>query len=234
MLTNKQHKRTGNPRYKHPTPNGQTGIDWWAEMPSIADRYLVGGESMQSIGDTYGVTREYIRLRLKAEGITYISSARHMRIVNRKSERIVAKFHKQNARAKALGMTGDEWREYLAKYGAMRRDFPPGTTPSPYYYYVHQRKNAIHNLHVQWTLTFGDWWRMWQKSGRYAKRGRGSKSYVLCRINHNLPFRKGNVCVTTQKENLQKGWVDKPQSIRGPKMSHDKTAKRRAWAYGGE
>jgi hypothetical protein len=55
---------------------------------------------------------------------------------------------------------------------------------------------------VGWKLTFDEWWKIWQDSGHWEGRGRGSRKYCMCRIGDAGPYAVGNVFIGTNAENV--------------------------------
>ena len=55
---------------------------------------------------------------------------------------------------------------------------------------------------VEFTLTFDEWWSIWQKSGQWKRRGNRSGHYVMCRIMDEGPYAVGNVFIGTFNLNV--------------------------------
>ena len=70
--------------------------------------------------------------------------------------------------------------------------------------------------HVPWTLTFGQWWGIWTRSGQWAKRGRlAGDSAVMARHGDDGPYSVGNVYITTLAKNFVDSHLFRGHRIRG-------------------
>jgi len=66
-------------------------------------------------------------------------------------------------------------------------------------FYEH-RQNA-RQRNIEFTLTYDEWYDIWQKSGHWSERGRGPGKYVMCRYGDIGPYAIGNVYIDTQEHN---------------------------------
>lgn len=66
-----------------------------------------------------------------------------------------------------------------------------------------QRRNA-RKRKIGWHLTLLEWWTIWQQSGKWEERGRGS-GYVMCRYGDLGPYALGNVFIGGARENTSEG-----------------------------
>jgi hypothetical protein len=55
-----------------------------------------------------------------------------------------------------------------------------------------QKANAI-SRGVNWELSFDDWYRIWEDSGKYHERGRLTGQYALVRKNPDVSFNLNNI-----------------------------------------
>lgn len=78
--------------------------------------------------------------------------------------------------------------------------------------FIRQRANAKRRG-IDWELSFEEWWRIWEKSGKWEQRGVTSDSYVMSRILDHGPYKVGNVVIRTMKENSQEGLFHKIISL---------------------
>lgn len=60
--------------------------------------------------------------------------------------------------------------------------------------YVDQRNNAKRRG-VEWRMNLVQWWTIWQRSGRWSERGRGSQFYCMCRKDDVGPYSIDNVFI---------------------------------------
>ena len=65
---------------------------------------------------------------------------------------------------------------------------------------------------IEWQLTFDQWWNIWDQSGKYEQRGRGSGKYCMSRIGDIGPYAINNVVIKTIDENNKEAHAGKPQS----------------------
>jgi hypothetical protein len=62
-----------------------------------------------------------------------------------------------------------------------------------------QMKSYAKSHHILFTLTFEQWWDIWEKSGCYEARG-GSTGYVMTRLSRNDGFVPGNIDIVPRSE----------------------------------
>lgn len=70
---------------------------------------------------------------------------------------------------------------------------------TPYYKFMHQRKEAVHQRNIEWNLTFEEWWNIWQNSGHWEERG--SLGYHMCRKGDEGPYSVDNVYIAHHTQN---------------------------------
>jgi hypothetical protein len=58
------------------------------------------------------------------------------------------------------------------------------------------------------TLTFEEWWDIWQKSGKYPERGAKPGKYCMSRFNDSGPYSKDNVFIQLWTQNTSDAWVN--------------------------
>lgn len=76
--------------------------------------------------------------------------------------------------------------------------------------YFEHKQNA-NRRGIPFELTFDDWHRIWQDSGKWELRGRGKGSYVMSRIGDEGAYSLGNVYINSQESNALEGSL-KPRS----------------------
>lgn len=95
--------------------------------------------------------------------------------------------------------------------------------------YTRQRANA-RRREIPFDITFEEWKKVWEDSGKWEQRGTARGCFCMSRINDEGGYSLGNVeikSVTANiKEHLDKRWV-KEQS--DPFRTHPRTS---AWDYG--
>lgn len=156
------------------------------------------GQTLQQIGDQYGMTRERVRQILRKE-TTVPPEAGGIRERGRQA---AAKREKDFEARK--GMSRAQWNEFIAMGQAMMAEgFHIERTPLGAY--RRQRANA-HTRRIEWRLTFLQWWDIWQRSGHWEDRGRGH-AYAMCRYGDKGPYSVNNVYIATNAANIKHYYV---------------------------
>jgi hypothetical protein len=151
------------------------------------------GETLESIGKRYGVTRERVRQIMTKEFGTNARDGGQAE----QSRRRRREFHKKRD-ARSIQAWGCKYAEYrrILKH--------PG---KPTYAFSQQRKNA-QQRGIGWEMTLWQWWKVWEKSDHWSERGRG-RGYGMCRTNDTGPYAVDNVYIATGVENIQDHWVNR-------------------------
>ena len=84
-------------------------------------------------------------------------------------------------------------RDYLRSIGATRK-------------FSAQRSNAA-KRGISFELTLGDWWSIWDKSGKWSERGVGVGRYVMSRFGDKGPYAAGNVEIILSTQNNSDSWL---------------------------
>lgn len=66
--------------------------------------------------------------------------------------------------------------------------------------FIAQRQNACRRG-IEWNLTFDEWWKIWEESGKWDLRGRGIGKFCMSRILDNGPYSKENVRILSFQKN---------------------------------
>jgi hypothetical protein len=67
-------------------------------------------------------------------------------------------------------------------------------------------RNHAHGRNVTFTLTFDEWWSIWEQSGKWEKRGNRSEQYCMCRKHDSGGYSVGNVRIRTNRQNCSERW----------------------------
>lgn len=159
-------------------------------------RYL-SGETLQQIGDAYGVSRERVRQVLSRQyGITARDGGYSIIRAEKKQKRRAA----QDAKCQAK--YGCSYRNYLSVVREERRMMREGAGADqlPRRAFGRQRTNAKARG-ISWELTFWEWWVIWQESGKWSRRGKRADGFCMCRKGDVGPYSKDNVYIATIAEN---------------------------------
>jgi hypothetical protein len=72
----------------------------------------------------------------------------------------------------------------------------------PNFRFLQHRHNAV-TRGVEFKLTFDEWWKVWQDSGRWEQRGAGVGKYCMCRIGDVGPYSADNVFIGSFAQNTR-------------------------------
>lgn len=153
------------------------------------------GQTLQQIGDAYGMTRERVRQILKAAGVSKRDGGAAVRFEREVSDR------RSRAEAESIQKTGMPCAmvHALRALGSSMRDAGSSYSQTPIGAFRVQRNNALRRG-IEWRLSLAEWWAIWEASGRWESRGTG-QGYVMCREGDKGPYAVGNVYIATAREN---------------------------------
>ena len=161
------------------------------------------GKTLQEIGTALGITRERVRQIIKKLGLEREDGGAHIKSL------LDARYKKQKT----------ESPTYFKTYGcskALAVEINGGVnlsvTGSPAQKYGRQRQTSKHR-DIGWEITFPEWWKVWQDSGHWEHRGRGS-GYCMARIGDCGSYSVDNVEIVTNSENIKDSYLAKPYSQR--------------------
>jgi hypothetical protein len=75
---------------------------------------------------------------------------------------------------------------------------------------------------IDFQLTFDEWLSIWQQSGKWHLRGRGTGTYVMSRVNDAGPYAVGNVFIQSNAQNI----TDAKNTGRRKGSTHSEETKR--------
>lgn len=153
----------------------------------IVCRFL-GGETLQQIGESFGVSRERIRQILKACGVNAKDGGVRVRTAEKRER---AQAEHLSKRLLVLGCTR---AEFVALSGTRFVERCPLAKA-----FVCQSRSAMGRGEV-WDLPFPEWLGVWQRSGQIANRGIGPGKWVMTRIDRNEYWMLGNVEIVSWTE----------------------------------
>lgn len=155
------------------------------------------GLTLQAIGDQFGVSRERIRQYVAEFGLSRLHGGRHVAAERNAKKRFIAENKRRRERNK----------RYLAKYGYSKDELLKmcdGKLTNRHGPVIRFREaRNVLKRYSEWTLTFREWWQVWERSGRWKERGKGRGNFVMARIDRSRGFCKGNVHITTHENNLR-------------------------------
>lgn len=68
------------------------------------------------------------------------------------------------------------------------------------------QKRAARKRGIEFILSFDEWWKLWQDSGKWEERGTSSNQYCMCRTNDVGPYEVGNVRIDTMNSNSKENY----------------------------
>jgi ElaB/YqjD/DUF883 family membrane-anchored ribosome-binding protein len=154
------------------------------------------GKTLQQIGDQYGMTRERVRQILRKHTAITRQEGGQAKKAAEKRARAAAKANDRYLLWKGCGIA--EYQRIKAIGRAMRAA-GSGYYRTPFGAFQNQRNNAGARG-IGWELTLGQWWSIWESSGKWGERGRG-QGYVMCRHGDQGPYAVGNVFIAPAREN---------------------------------
>lgn len=168
------------------------------------------GKTLQAIGTKYNLTRERVRQILsKAFGIKGADGG----IAEQKRMRHAARIEIANQRC--LKKYDCDYATYIDVIwiGKTMMRSGRGREVTPRGAFDRQKQSAI-SRGIDWQLTFGQWWRLWQQSGKFQERGRKRGQYVMARIGDSGPYAIGNVQIIECSDNARLARIHKPSKYR--------------------
>ena len=153
------------------------------------------GCTLEQVGQCFGVTRERARQVISRAGVSRTDGGVAIRSV---AKRVAADSARDLRYLSRYGMAYDEYRAHV-QAGHARL-------------YQRQQKSA-RSRGIEWRLDFAQWWAIWERSGRWAERGRGNGKYCMSRVNDDGAYEIGNVHIQSFLENSReavKKWKGQP------------------------
>jgi hypothetical protein len=150
----------------------------------ICERYRKG-ETLASIGLSYGVSAERVRKIVKRFGLDKRNAGLAVR-----NSRIVRKQGKAPASFRVYGCSAPELDAVPME---QRRAF------------LQQRTNVKRAGNVSWDLSLIEWVGVWTRSEKWDQRGQGPSKYGLSRLNANGAYSVDNVQIATNHESAMRG-----------------------------
>lgn len=189
--------RTQKPRKQRPAHEIVACLVRDAEM---ATAYR-SGQTLQEIGTRHGISRERVRQRLALLGLSAEEGGIAFQRLKRIPDRVAAR------RAREAELEAKCYRRWGCDRAMWRSIGAKGRRA-----YVEQRRSAGARG-IVWGMTLGEWWTLWQQSGRWLERGRGP-GYCMARIADDGPYAAWNVEIITNSQNIKDSYVFKPAHLR--------------------
>lgn len=84
--------------------------------------------------------------------------------------------------------------------------------------YRNQMARAKHRG-IEWNLTFEQWMRIWEESGKWQLRGKGMGKYVMARNGDVGPYSPENVSIIPYEQNATDANINHPDKCGGTKRT---------------
>jgi DNA-binding CsgD family transcriptional regulator len=165
------------------------------------------GNTLEDIGIKWGVTRERVRQILFKMNGHKIDGGRSVRSLLKAKEN--KKLQQSRRDKRTMAFYGVDF--LTAK--KINGDLAISSHNSPSYYYKFQKKSAQYRG-IEWKFNLSQWWEVWEKSGKWEKRGRGKYMYCMARNEDSGPYEIGNVKIITNGENIAEGFETSPMDKR--------------------
>lgn len=159
------------------------------------------GKTLHEIGEQHGITRERVRQLLSMIGLKRADGGMAVRTATLRQAKSLARNERYCRR---FGVGFDQYRQIPV---AARRAF------------CGQRRNAKQRG-IMWAMTLGQWWAIWQASGKWEQRGCRGDSYVMARIGDSGPYAPHNVYICTLSQNLSHMYLWRP-GLRNKRLKKD-------------
>jgi len=148
----------------------------------------INGSTYQEIADFFGVTRQYIGNIASKNGVTKKDGGKTKKTENKNS---------------ALGAKKD--KVYLSRYGLtffQYKEIAKTIEKFALIGFKSQKGNA-RRRGIDWKFSFLEWRKVWEDSGLWDSRGRGSQGCCMARIGDCGGYELGNVEIVTNRKNIQ-------------------------------
>lgn len=174
----------------------------------ILKRYLKG-ETLDAIGAVYGISKERVRKIVTKLNVSNLPGGKSLTASIK-------------AATKAAAKTIDKFRSTYGCYDSERYriDNSGNYDPKPSFRYAHQRQNSK-KRNIPWQITFPEWWSVWQASGLYHLRGKGT-GYCMTRFGDVGPYSVSNVEIKTIGENFSEANTGIHRAASIPNVTHCK------------
>jgi hypothetical protein len=177
----------------------------------MANRFAAG-QTLQQIGDLFGLSRERVRQIIKPLGMNRARGGQrvvsNLRLFSIAERRIASR---QKRIQKQEEYFGCSYSEIMNLSGGVAPFMARKKTPfSPVSRFLEQKINAT-KRGIGWELSLPEWWRIWQDSGKWELRGRGA-GYCMGRFGDSGPYSVDNVYICTIGQNFSDSHIVRPRS----------------------
>lgn len=204
-------------------PRLQTMRKHFVRELSLRDKFVIeqfkNGVVLEEIGRSLGITRERVRQILALFNLSRLDGGATIRSFKNVQNRIETFKDKEADKEQAHF---NKWGCSIALIKSIS-DLPRSHSKHPLRLYERQRQSAK-NRGIEWDMSFGEWWNIWQESGKWGLRGRG-KGYCMARFGDSGPYKADNVEIITTSQNFKDSYLTKPWESRFPVVARDSKTK---------
>lgn len=185
-----------------------------ARDKDIKQRYEGGEQTLAEIGAIWNLSKHTVKHIVAAMGLDYQARRAKQKAMRRQKE-----WDKRETQCQQrYGCSWDTLCE-LQEIGRQMQDAGCSQSRTPLGAFHQQRQNA-RERGIEWQLTLGEWWHIWDDSGHWEYRGKGQDRYVMSRFGDTGPYCAGNVFIQKAVENNSQ----RPQKQNGLPMGVHLTA----------
>lgn len=175
------------------------------------------GLTLEEVAADYGITRERVRQIVRKLGLPPDvggQSVKNLLSCSIRKER--RRRRDEDSEAKCLERWGMS-RESLNEISPYQRSHPNHPTRI-----FTSFRNNVRRTGIRFELTFPQWWRLWQESGRWDERGRGF-GYWMARWDSDQPWRLDNIRIVSGSERARDSYIQRPAAERMRKAAITKS-----------
>lgn len=156
------------------------------------------GLTLEAIGVKFGLTRERVRQLLRRAGVAPEEGGQAVACSLKRLR------HERKAELRCMELFGvdRQTRDLLRSIGATRA-------------YGQHMANA-RARGIDFRLSLGEWWAIWQTSGKWDLRGVGKGRYCMARVGDLGAYEVGNVHISRVEDNSREGFSKKPSAANKP------------------
>ena len=170
------------------------------------------GLTLEDVSVKFGITRERVRQIVAKFHLSAKDGGSKKRAISRIAKMERTKSEKRERRA--LKKFGCGYDEALSLNDGLAFKAQRCKAEG----FSHQRRNA-EKRGIEWSMTFPEWCKIWNESGKYPLRGRQAQSYVMSRLNDAGAYAIGNVKICTAVENISESYLVTTAEMRLKKRS---------------
>lgn len=163
------------------------------------------GKTLEQLGYFLGISRERVRQLFEREGVQREdggASARGAKRLGALQIKRIASQKKSEGKMEKIFQCSYE--ELTSICGMPVNYSNIGSRGSTQLAYFQQKRNAAARG-IAWEMSLPEWWKIWQDSGYWSSRGRGSHNYCMSRKNDQGAYCPTNVEIVTNLVNTTSG-----------------------------